>query len=67
MRTRLHYLTAENIQLTRMADEHHRPTPTRQLAPPGFIARNDGRRTPTSIPLVRVIFGGILEGGYRQR
>jgi uncharacterized membrane protein YagU involved in acid resistance len=51
----------------RMASEQHGPTPTRQLEPPGFLALNYGRRTPLSIVLAHLVYGGILGGFYRPR
>jgi len=51
----------------RMADEHHGPTPTKQLAPPGFMARNYGRRTPLSVVGAHLIYGGILGAFYRLK
>ncbi|MEW6057463.1 MAG: hypothetical protein AB1540_12695 [Bdellovibrionota bacterium] len=44
----------------RMASEQHGPDPTRQLEPPGFLARNYGARTPVVSILAHLIFGGIL-------
>jgi uncharacterized membrane protein YagU involved in acid resistance len=49
----------------RMASEQHGPTPTRQLEPPGFLARNYGYRTPISVILSHVVYGGILGACYR--
>jgi hypothetical protein len=49
----------------RMASEQRGPTPTRQLAPPGFLALNYGRQTPLSIVVAHVIYGGILGAFYR--
>jgi hypothetical protein len=49
----------------RMASEQHGPTPTRQLEPPGFLALNYGRRTPLSVLLAHLAYGGILGGFYR--
>lgn len=49
----------------RMASEQYGPTPTRQLQPPGFLALNYGRRTPISVVLAHVIYGGILGIFYR--
>lgn len=46
----------------RMASRHHGPTPTRQLEPPGFLARNYGRRTPEITLLAHVAYGALL--GY---
>jgi hypothetical protein len=49
----------------RMASEQHGPTPTRQLEPPGFLGLNYGRRTPLSVLLAHLAYGGILGGFYR--
>lgn len=51
----------------RMASEEHGPTPTRQLEPPGFLALNYGRRTPLSIIVSHLVYGGILGAFYRLR
>ena len=51
----------------RMASEQQGPTPTRQLEPPGFLALNYGRRTPLSVILAHLVYGGILGGFYRPR
>ena len=44
----------------RMASELQGPTVVRDLEPPGFLARNYGVRTPISVMIAHVIFGGIL-------
>jgi uncharacterized membrane protein YagU involved in acid resistance len=49
----------------RMASEQQGPTPTRQLEPPGFLARNYGRRTPLSVIVAHVVYGAVLGAGYR--
>jgi uncharacterized membrane protein YagU involved in acid resistance len=49
----------------RMASEQQGPTPTRQLEPPGFLALNYGRRTPLSVLLAHLVYGGILGAFYR--
>ncbi len=49
----------------RMASEQQGPTPTRQLEPPGFLARNYGRRTPLSVLLAHLLYGAILGAFYR--
>jgi uncharacterized membrane protein YagU involved in acid resistance len=49
----------------RMASEQHGPTATRQLQPPGFLALNYGHRTPISVILAHLIYGGILGGFYQ--
>ena len=51
----------------RMASEQQGPTPTKQLEPPGFMALNYGRRTPISVMLAHVVFGGILGAFYRLK
>jgi hypothetical protein len=49
----------------RMAGEAHGPTVVRQLEPPGFMAMNYGLRTPISVLIAHLIFGGILGGFYQ--
>jgi hypothetical protein len=49
----------------RMASEHHGPTPTRQLEPPGLLALHYGVRTPISVVVAHVIYGAILGAFYR--
>lgn len=49
----------------RMASEEQGPAPTRQLEPPGFLALNYGTRTPISVMLAHLIYGGILGAFYR--
>ena len=51
----------------RMASEQRGPTPTQQLEPPGFLALNYGRRTPLSVVLAHLLYGGILGALYRLR
>jgi hypothetical protein len=51
----------------RMASEQQGPTPTRQLEPPGFLALNYGQRTPLSVVLAHLVYGGILGAFYRVR
>jgi hypothetical protein len=51
----------------RMASEQQGPTPTRQLEPPGFLALNYGRRTPISVVLAHLAYGGILGAFYRLK
>jgi hypothetical protein len=46
----------------RMANEQQGPDVVRQLEPPGFLALHYGIRTPLSVIISHVIFGGIL--GY---
>jgi MFS family permease len=48
----------------RMASKHHGPTPTRQLEPPGFLALNYGRATPTLTLLAHVAYGILLGAFY---
>lgn len=49
----------------RMASEQHGPTPTRGLEPPGFLALNDGRRTPIAVILAHLVYVGLLGAFYR--
>jgi uncharacterized membrane protein YagU involved in acid resistance len=51
----------------RMASEEQGPTPTRELEPPGFMALHYGRRTPISMILAHVLYGGILGAFYRVK
>jgi uncharacterized membrane protein YagU involved in acid resistance len=51
----------------RMASEQQGPTPTRQLEPPRFLALNYGKRTPISVILAHLVYGGILGTCYRLR
>jgi uncharacterized membrane protein YagU involved in acid resistance len=51
----------------RLASEQHGPTPTRQLEPPGVLALNYGRRTPVSVLVAHLIYGGILGAFYRLK
>ncbi|HEX5500074.1 MAG TPA: hypothetical protein VFX03_12640 [Thermomicrobiales bacterium] len=51
----------------RMASEEQGPTPTKQLEPPGFLALNYGKRTPISVILAHLVYGGILGACYRLR
>jgi uncharacterized membrane protein YagU involved in acid resistance len=44
----------------RMASETQGPTPTRMLEPPGFMALHYGKRTPASVLLAHLVYGGIL-------
>lgn len=48
----------------RMASEQRGPTPTRQLDPPGFLALNYGYRTPLSVVLAHLLYGGVLGSLY---
>lgn len=38
-----------------------------QLEPPGFMARNHGVRTPTSVVIAHVVYGGLLGFSYAPR
>lgn len=49
----------------RMASEHHGPSITGQLEPPGFLALNYGFQTPLFVLLAHVAFGAVLGGFYR--
>jgi hypothetical protein len=49
----------------RMASELQGPTPTRELEPPGFMARNYGRRTPITVILAHLLYGAILGAFHR--
>ena len=51
----------------RMASEQRGPTPTRQLEPPGFLALHYGHRTPFSVILAHLVYGGILGAFYRPK
>ena len=49
----------------RMANEQQGPSVVRQLEPPGFLALHYGVRTPVSVVLSHLIFGGILGFFYQ--
>ena len=49
----------------RMASEHAGPMQSRPLEPPGFLALHYGVRTPISVLLAHLVFGGILGFFYR--
>jgi uncharacterized membrane protein YagU involved in acid resistance len=49
----------------RMASEHRGPEPTRALEPPGFLALNYGRWTPTVAIVAHLVYGALLGGLYR--
>jgi hypothetical protein len=49
----------------RMASEQYGPDPTKQLQPPGFLAKNYGNRTPIATFIAHLVFGGILGFFYR--
>lgn len=51
----------------RMASEQQGPTPTRQLEPPGFMGLNYGRRTPVTVLIAHLVYGGILGAFYRLK
>jgi hypothetical protein len=51
----------------RMASEAQGPTPTRQLEPPGFLGLHYGRRTPISVVVAHMIYGGIIGAFYRLK
>jgi uncharacterized membrane protein YagU involved in acid resistance len=51
----------------RMASEQRGPTPTRQLEPPGFLGLNYGYRTPLSVFVAHLLYGGIIGAFYRPR
>ena len=44
----------------RMASDARGPEPTRELEPPGFLALNYGRRTPSVTVLAHIAYGAIL-------
>jgi hypothetical protein len=48
----------------RMASELRGPTVTRQLEPPGFLARNYGHQTALTVFLAHVVYGAILGAFY---
>lgn len=48
----------------RMVSEYFGPTPNRQLQPPGFLALNYGRRTPTVALLSHLVYGAIIGAFY---
>ena len=50
-----------------MASEQRGPTPTRLLEPPGFLGLNYGERTPISVMLAHLVYGGILGAFYRVK
>jgi uncharacterized membrane protein YagU involved in acid resistance len=49
----------------RMASETTGPSVTRLLEPPGFFALHYGSRTPISVIVSHVVFGGMLGALYR--
>lgn len=44
----------------RMASEQFGPTVVRELEPPGFLALHYGVRTPISVVISHLVFGGVL-------
>lgn len=48
----------------RMASEEHGPEPTRQLQPPGVLARNYGYGTPLAALLAHLAYGAVLGAFY---
>ncbi len=44
----------------RMAQPYQGPTPTRQLQPPGFLAKNYGKGTPLVTLAAHLVYGAIL-------
>ncbi|WP_373048548.1 hypothetical protein [Vulgatibacter sp.] len=48
----------------RMASETRGPTVVRHLEPPGFLGRHYGMRTPVSVLLSHLVYGGILGAFY---
>lgn len=51
----------------RMANEQYGPTVVRQLEPPGFLGLHYGVRTPISVLVAHMIFGGILGAFYTMK
>lgn len=49
----------------RMASTEDGPEPTRMLEPPGFLALNYGRQTPTATVLAHLAYGAVLGAFYR--
>jgi uncharacterized membrane protein YagU involved in acid resistance len=49
----------------RMASEHHGPTPTRHLQPPGFLALHYGYQTPIATLAAHLVYGAILGAFYQ--
>lgn len=49
----------------RMASEERGPEPTRQLQPPGVLARNYGYGTSIAAILAHLAYGAVLGGFYR--
>ena len=48
----------------RIANEQYGPTVARQLEPPGFLGLHYGIRTPISVVIAHMIFGGVLGAFY---
>ena len=51
----------------RMVSDFRGPEPTRLLEPPGFLATNYGRYTPTIVILAHTLYGTIIGTFYRLR
>lgn len=49
----------------RMASEERGPEPTRQLQPPGVLARNYGYGTPLAALIAHLAYGAVLGGFYQ--
>ena len=49
----------------RMSSDAAGPEPTRELEPPGFLAINYGRGTPSITLLAHIVYGAILGTFYR--
>ena len=49
----------------RMASEYHGPTPTQQLEPPGFLARNYGNWTAALTFVGHILYGSIICAFYQ--
>jgi uncharacterized membrane protein YagU involved in acid resistance len=49
----------------RMATTDQGPTAVRRLEPPGFFALHYGVRTPVSVIVAHLLYGGILGAFYR--
>ena len=60
-------MPARPAMYPRMASEQDGPTPTKQLEPRGFMAFNYGRRTPISVIVAHLVYGGILGAFYRLK
>lgn len=49
----------------RMASDATGPEPTRELEPPGFLALNYGRGTPSVTLIAHIVYGALLGNFYR--